>query len=81
MNTSVDPNLVAFTGIPLRQTFNESDREFYQAALAAPATHVAIVLAFDGDEIDQAVHAHPEGLRVAGRFAAPDRPSTTGAAQ
>jgi hypothetical protein len=77
MNTSVDPNLVAFTGIPLRQTFNESDREFYQAALAAPATHVAIVLAFDGDEIDQAVHAHPEGLRVAGRFAAPDRPSGT----
>src|ERR1035437_3061997 len=77
MNTSVDPNLVAFTGIPLRQTFNESAREFYQAALAAPATHVAIVLAFDGDEIDQAVHAHPEGLRVAGRFAAPDRPAGT----
>ncbi len=27
-----------------------------------PHTHAAIVLAFDGDEIDQAVKAHPEGL-------------------
>ena len=44
-----------FTGIPLRQTINESDKEFYQAALAAPAAHAAVVLAFDGDEIDRAV--------------------------
>ncbi len=29
MDTSVYPNLVAFTGIPLRQTINESDREYY----------------------------------------------------
>ena len=50
MNTSVYPELVAFTGIPLRQTINESDREYLQAALAAPAAHAAIVLAFDGDE-------------------------------
>ena len=62
MKTSVYPHLVAFTGIPLRQTINESDKEFYSAALAAPATHAAIVLAFDGDEIDRAVKAHPAGL-------------------
>jgi hypothetical protein len=68
MNTSVHPEFVAFSGIPLRQTINESDREFYQAALAAPATHAAIVLAFEGDEIDQAVHAHPEGLSEVRRF-------------
>src|SRR6185437_13591318 len=42
METSVYPNLVAFTGIPLRQTINESDKEYYSAALAAPATHAAI---------------------------------------
>jgi hypothetical protein len=71
METSVYPNLVAFTGIPLRQTINESDKEYYAAALAAPATHAAIVLAFDGDEIDQAVKTHPEGLELVRRFQAP----------
>jgi hypothetical protein len=68
METSVYPNLVAFTGIPLRQTLNESDKEYYSSALAAPATHAAIVLAFDGDDIDKAVKAHPEGLELVQRF-------------
>jgi hypothetical protein len=70
MKTSVYPNLVAFTGIPLRQTLNEGDGDLYRAALAAPAQHAAVVVAFDGDEIDQAVKAHPEGLASAGRFIA-----------
>jgi hypothetical protein len=74
MNTSVHPEFVAFSGIPLRQTINESDREYYQAALAAPAAHAAIVLAFDGDEIDQAVHAHPERLTLVRRFSAEYQP-------
>ena len=65
---------MAFSGIPLRQTINESDREFYQAALAAPAAHAAIVLAFDGDEIDQAVRAHPEGLTLVRRFSSKGQP-------
>jgi hypothetical protein len=73
----VYPNLVAFTGIPLRQTINESDREYYSAALAAPATHAAVVLAFDGDEIDQAVKAHPAGLEMVRRFEAPGQNSGT----
>jgi hypothetical protein len=77
MNTSVYPQLVAFTGIPLRQTINESDQHFYTDALAAPAIHSAIVLAFDGDQIDQAVKAHPTGLSAVGRFAAPGEPSAT----
>jgi hypothetical protein len=68
MNTSVYPNLVAFTGVPLRQTINESDKEYYSAALADPAGHAAIVLAFDGDEIDRAVKDHPAGLRAVQRF-------------
>ena len=77
METSVYPELVALAGIPLRQTINEGDKEFYAAALAAPATHASIVLAFDGDQIDSAVHARPEGLRAVGRFSAPYQPSAT----
>lgn len=70
MDTSVYPELVALTGIPLRQTINESDKEFYRAALAAPAAHAALVLAFDGDEVDQAVKLHPQGLTAVRRFTA-----------
>jgi hypothetical protein len=77
METSVYPNLVTCTGIPLRQTINESDKAFYSAALADPAAHAAIVLSFDGDEIDRAVHAHPDGLTAVGRYYAPGQPSAT----
>jgi hypothetical protein len=77
MDTSTYPNLVAFTGIPLRQTINESDKEIYGAALAAPAAHAAIVLAFDGDEIDRAVQAHPAGLTAIRRFTTVGQPAGT----
>jgi hypothetical protein len=77
MNTSVYPQIVAFSGIPLRQTINESDMEFYAEALAAPAERAAVVLAFDGDQIDQAVKAHPAGLRQVGRFASPGQSPAT----
>jgi len=77
METSAYPNLVAFTGIPLRQTINESDKEFYIAALAEPAAHATIVLAFDGDEIDRAVREHPAGLTAIRRFTAAGQPAGT----
>lgn len=77
MNTSTYPEIVAFTGIPLRQTINESDLALWRAALEAPASHAAIVVAFDGDEVDRAVKAHPDGLDVAGRFTARNQPSAT----
>ncbi len=77
MNTSVHPELVAMTGIPLRQTINESDREVYREALAAPAAHAALVLAFAGDEIDAAVKAHPEGLRATARIDGRNQPEAT----
>jgi hypothetical protein len=77
MDTSTLPNLVAFTGIPLRQTINEGDLGIYSEALAAPAAHAAIVVAFDGDEIDRAVKAHPEGLTAVRRFTAPGQPAGT----
>ena len=57
METSVYPELVSRAGIPLRQTINESDLGLYSSALAAPAASAAIVVAFDGDEIDTAVSA------------------------
>jgi len=77
MITSVDPEIVARTGIPLRQTINESDLQIFRDALAAPATHAALVLAFDGDEVDQAVRAHPQGLTAVRRFSTPGQPSGT----
>ena len=77
MITSAYPEIIAFTGIPLRQTINESDKEFYQAALAAPAAHAAVVLAFDGDDVDRAVKAHPEGLTAVRRFETPYQPPGT----
>ena len=71
MDTSSFPSLVPHAGMTYRQTINESDKQFYHAALAAPAEHVAVVMAFDGDEIDKAVKAHPEHLRLYRRFKSP----------
>ncbi|HKN21755.1 MAG TPA: hypothetical protein VJX73_10075 [Terracidiphilus sp.] len=77
MNTSTYPEIVAFTGIPLRQTINESDLALWRVALEAPASHAAIVVAFDGDEVDRAIKARPEGFDVAGHFTAENQPSAT----
>ena len=77
MDTSLYPEIVSLTGIPLRQTINESDLDIYATALSSPATHAAIVLAFEGGEIDQAVHLRPEGLTAIRHFAAPGQPSAT----
>jgi hypothetical protein len=77
MNTSLYPEIVAFTGIPLRQTINESDLEIYRSALASPATHAAIIVAFDGDEIDTAVKAHLADLTLMSSFSAEGQPSAT----
>jgi len=75
MNTSLYPELVAFTGIPLHQTINESDLGIYRSALASPATHAAIIVAFDGDEIDTAVKAHLADLTLVDSFSAQGQPS------
>ena len=37
----------------------------------------AVIVAFDGDDIDRAVKAHPEDLDVAGRFTDRGQPSAT----
>jgi hypothetical protein len=75
MNTSLYPEIVASTGIPLRQTINESDLEIYRSALVSPATHAAIIVAFDGDEIDTAVKAHLADLTLMNSFSAEGQPS------
>ncbi len=75
MNTSLYPEIVASTGIPLRQTINESDLEIYRSALASPATHAAIIVAFDGDDIDTAVKAHLADLTLMNSFSAQGQPS------
>lgn len=77
MDTSTHPEIVSLTGIPLRETINESDLLLWRTALAAPAAHAAIVVAFDGDAVDRAVKAHPGDLSVAGRFTAKSQPSVT----
>jgi hypothetical protein len=64
MDTSTYSSVVPLAGLTYRQTINESDKQFYAAALAAPAAHAGIVLAFAGTDIDKAVHAHPEHLRL-----------------
>ena len=77
METSVDPEIVALTGIPLCQTINEADLEIWDTALKAPTRHAAIVLAFDGDPVDRAVKRHPEGLTAVQHFSAKGQPSGT----
>lgn len=71
MNTSTFPSVVPQAGLTYRQTINESDKEFYWAALGAPAAHADIVLAFAGEDIDKAVKAHPEHLRRVASFRSP----------
>jgi hypothetical protein len=77
MNTSTYPEIVSLTGIPLRQTINESDLGIFRAALAAPATHAAIIVAFDGDEVDRAVKTHPANLTAFAHFTAKNQPAAT----
>ncbi len=73
MNTSMYPSFIPKAGLTYRQTVNESDKQFYWAALDYPAAHASIVLAFAGDDIDKAVHAHPGHLRVYQCFHSPNQ--------
>jgi hypothetical protein len=77
MDTSAYPEIVAYTGIPLRQTINESDLEIFRAALADPAGHAAVIVCFQGDDIDRAIQVHPQGLEVAAHFSANTQPPAT----
>ena len=71
MDTSTFPSVIPHAGLTYSQTINESDKQFYWAALADPAAHADIVLAYAGNDIDKAAKAHPEHLRVYQRFRSP----------
>lgn len=62
MHNSDHVGAIQQAGIPLKQTLNESDRDSWQAALAAPADKAAYVVAIQGDPVDDAVKKHPENL-------------------
>jgi hypothetical protein len=49
-------------GIPLAQTLNEGDYDSWKAALDAPASKAAYVIAIAGDPVSKAVAEHPAGL-------------------
>ncbi len=68
LDTSSFPTIIPRAGMTYRETLNESDKEFFRAALAAPAAHADMVLAFAGDEVAAAVRAHPDDLRLAQCF-------------
>ncbi len=76
VDTSDFPTIIPRAGLTYRQTLNESDKQYFCAALAAPAASVGIVLAFDQDEVARAVRAHPENLRLVARFGAPGQPAS-----
>ena len=77
LDTSMFPSVVPRAGMSYKQTLNESDKEFFKAALDAPAAKAGMVLAFAGDEVAEAVKAHPENLWVCRRFRAPGQPDAT----
>ena len=77
VDTSGFPTIIPRAGLTYLQTLNESDKQYFRAALAAPATHAAIILAFDGDEVARAVARHPQNLRLVARFSAPGQPAAS----
>jgi len=64
LDTSSFPTIVPRAGMTYRETLNESDKQFFRAALDAPSMHADMVLAFSGDEVAEAVRAHPDHLRL-----------------
>jgi hypothetical protein len=81
MDTSGFPSIVPLAGLTYRQTINESDKQYFQAALADPASHTPIVLGFSGDQVDRAIqadlHAHPGSYIPYRTFSAKDQQNAT----
>ena len=64
MYTSEHPGALQSAGIPLKRTINEGDYYQWPGALEHPAQSAAVVVTTDGDAVDRAVAAHPEGLTM-----------------
>ena len=62
METGDYVGAVMRAGVPLKMTINSAGYYGWREALDAPAKNAAFVVAFEGDAVDAAVKAHPEGL-------------------
>jgi hypothetical protein len=63
MALSAHVGAVQSAGRTLKSMVSENDSQSFDAALAAPATHAAFVVAIEGDPVAKAVAEHPEGLK------------------
>ena len=57
--------------LPLKRTINEGNYELWEDALRHPAASADYIIAADGDQVADAVRAHPEGLAVVAVIDAP----------
>ncbi len=64
MYTSDHIGAVQRAGIELKRTLNEGDYFLWRAALTDPAKAAPWVIAMDGDAVETAVKAHPDGLEL-----------------
>ena len=64
MSTSAHVGAVQTAGRTLRSMVSENDEIAWEAALADPAHHAALLIAMDGDPVARAVAAHPGGLEA-----------------
>lgn len=77
METSSYPGIVTKSGLVLKDTLNESDKEFYQAALAVPDAHVQIALAFGDDDVKAAMERAHGKFEPVWKFEALWQPAAT----
>lgn len=65
-----------FAGFPLRRTINETNKQLWRAALAAPAQNAEYVVAFDtpDDPVRQAVQEHADDLQLLLVLSSPTEP-------
>lgn len=57
--------------MPLKQTINEGNYQLWDAALRNPPASADHIIATDGDQVADAIRAHPEGLAVVAVVDAP----------
>lgn len=62
MSTSAHIGIVQVAGRTLRSMVSENDNDSWQAALADPAGKADYIFAMQGDPVEAAVKAHPQGL-------------------
>jgi len=77
MDTSAYPQVIPDAGLTYHQTLNESDKQYYTAALATPQTFVSAAVAFAGDRVEHSMAAHRNQFHPVWTFHAPGQPTAT----